>query len=121
MRLRMISEVFSGKLTSRYLSCLRVLTSNFLVVFFITRYGNGVGLIINLGLLVVSKYMGKKFEELQVTGRKVGEEIETRVGGMDDVDHPDEGSDDEDSKCGLEEEGQSHHEDEDGSDEEENV
>jgi hypothetical protein len=39
---------------------------------------------------------------------------------MHDVDHPEDGSDDEDSKCGLEEEGQSHHEDE-SEDEEKNV
>lgn len=65
-------------------------------------------------------YPLRKFEELQATGRKVGEDApEIRPGGMHDVDHPDE-FDDEDSKCGLEEEGQSHHEDE-SEDEEKNV
>mmetsp|Transcript_15323 Transcript_15323/g.23073 ORF Transcript_15323/g.23073 Transcript_15323/m.23073 type:complete len:537 (+) Transcript_15323:111-1721(+) len=71
-------------------------------------YGNGVGLIINLFLLVVSKYMGRKFEELSETGHKVGEEPPAvRVGDGLDVDHPEDlEADDDDSKCGLEEEGQ---------------
>ena len=62
----------------------------------------------------------RKFEELQITGRKVGEEPqEVREGGMHDVDHPDEF--DDDSKCGPEEEGQSHHEDEESGEDEEKV
>ena len=53
----------------------------------------------------------RKFEELQITGGKVGEEPqEVRKGVMNDVDYPEEL--DDDSRCGLEVEGQSHHEDE---------
>ena len=82
-------------------------------------YGNGVGLLINVLLLFVSRFMGKKFDELSETGHKIGDDpLPThREGGMHDVDHPDElemdDDDDEDSRLGLEEEGQSEHGDED--------
>jgi ATP:ADP antiporter, AAA family len=83
-------------------------------------YGNGVGLLINIMLLFVSRFMGRKFDELSETGHKVGEEplVMHREGGMHDVDHPDdlemegegEGEgDEEDSQLGLEDEGQSEH------------
>lgn len=75
-------------------------------------YGNGVGLLINIMLLFVSRFMGKKFDELSETGHKIGDEplLPHREGGMHDVDHPDELElDDEDSQLGLEEEGQSEH------------
>lgn len=50
--------------------------------------------------------VSRKFEELSETGRKIGEEPPpVRVGGMDDVDHPEE-LDVEDVTCGREEEGQ---------------
>jgi hypothetical protein len=50
--------------------------------------------------------MRRKFEELSETGRKIGEEPPpVRVGGMDDVDHPEE-LDVEDETCGRAEEGQ---------------
>lgn len=84
-------------------------------------YGNGVGLIINIMLLFVSRFMGKKFDELSETGHKIGETPAVhRDGGMHDVDHPEDlemGEDDEeDSQVGAEEEGQSEHggEEEDG-------
>lgn len=70
-------------------------------------YGNGVGLVINLFLFVVSRYMGRKFEELSETGHKIGEEPPpVRIGGIDDVDHPAEFDEEEDVTCGREEEGQ---------------
>lgn len=77
-------------------------------------YGNGVGLLINILLLFVSRFMGKKFDELSENGHKVGEEplVSHRTGGMDDVDHPDElemDEDEEDSQLGAEDEGQSEH------------
>lgn len=76
-------------------------------------YGNGVGLLINIFLLFVSRFMGKKFDELSETGHKVGDDaLPQREGGMHDVDHPDElemDDEDDDSRCGLEEEGQSEH------------
>ena len=50
--------------------------------------------------------VSRKFEELSETGRKIGEEPPpVRVGGMHDVDHPEE-LDVEDVTCGREEEGQ---------------
>jgi hypothetical protein len=56
----------------------------------------------------------RKFEELSETGRKIGEEPPpVRVGGMDDVDHPEE-LDVEDITCGREEEGQNPTDDEEG-------
>lgn len=110
------------------------------------RWGNGIGLVINLGLIVISKYMGKyvqicidkcyfcdanvylyfykhrKFEELQESGQKIGEEdeMELPITSKDgnyglapsDARESTNGKgtslldDDDDATCGIEEEGQ---------------
>jgi len=73
------------------------------ILFYILySYGSLVGLVICLFLMYVSDVIGKQFEELNITGEKVGEPskaLSAKLAAMQNLK--------EDTSCSLVEEGQS--------------
>lgn len=89
-------------------SSLTFLTFNFFLNDTLS-YGNGVGVLINVGLILVAHYMGKTFEELSSEGRKIGEDFTEEVSKSVEMAEADDTALEEaaDTSCGIEEEGQS--------------
>jgi AAA family ATP:ADP antiporter len=72
----------------------------------LTNYGSAAGLLIILWLLYISDWMGKEFERLTVADEKVGEEPAVAAVKMEELSQTQ--NDDEDTSCGLDEEGQTY-------------
>jgi AAA family ATP:ADP antiporter len=71
----------------------------------LVAYGSIVGVVGSAFLIWVSYYMGKEFEELSAAGIKVGEAIE-HVQVHSEIELGSQQNDDEDTSCGVAEEGQ---------------
>jgi AAA family ATP:ADP antiporter len=71
----------------------------------LVAYGSIVGVVGSVFLIWVSHYMGKEFEELSASGTKVGEAVE-KVQVHSEIELGSTQNDEEDTSCGVAEEGQ---------------
>jgi AAA family ATP:ADP antiporter len=72
----------------------------------LTNYGSAAGLLILVWLLYISDWMGKEFERLTAADEKVGETPVVAAQAMQELSQAQ--NDEEDTSCGLDEEGQTY-------------